>query len=117
MNEELITTLYCELMTGEQVAEFESLMTQCGYGEMCRPMRYAKRVPVWVLEKREREEGEDPLAAITLTIDHNRKKVRFDAGYRSCSGQMIEPEQMKLLLAIRHYNCAMLIDKESSATS
>ena len=106
------TILYCELMTSEQVSEFDSLMARYGYDKMRRPMVYANRLPVWAVEKRERKADEDPLAVITLIIDHDTEKVMFDAGYRSCSGRLISPEQMKNLFLAHHYEGCVMEQKD-----
>lgn len=108
-------TLYCDLITMEQVLEFEQLMVQFGYDRMCRPMAFARRQPGWVVEQRERMPGEDPLAAITLYIDHDNKQLCFDAGYRCCSGRFIEPEMMKLFLLIHHYSNLNILITQPSA--
>lgn len=88
----------------EQVLEFEQLMKDCGCEEPARPLRCAGNTPWWHQEGRPRREGEDPLAAVIFTIYNDSKEVLLDSGYRSVTGQQIEPEMMKLFILTNYYS-------------
>lgn len=97
------TTFYCELLTAEQVEEFETLMTDKGYEELERPAKWAERVPYWIRENKPRGENDDPLAAIILTLDHNNFKYSLYAAYRCTEGEMVGTKEMKHLISCLGY--------------
>lgn len=98
------TTLYCELLTHEEVEEFDTLMdTVASCNEYERPAHYAEREPYWMRAKQPRGENDDPLAAIILTLYHSSAQYSLGAGYRCVEGEKIEPEIMKnLILAVNY---------------
>ena len=98
------TILYCELLTHEEVEEFNTLMVvvipraECYY-----PAFYVQHSPEWIREGRPRGENEDPLAAIILKICHTHAQYSLTAGYRCVEGTKVEPEIMKnIILALRY---------------
>lgn len=101
--------LYCELMTHEQVKEFEILMASVGIeNEYNRPFFYTKDKPYWELKGLTRGIGEDPLAVVMLKLYHNSKQYFLDAGYRCLCGEKIEPEIMKSFILALSYQKIIL---------
>lgn len=98
------TTLYCELITTEQVAEFEKLMTDLGFDEMERPARWARRAPHWVEEGSPRGKNEDPLAVIILTLFHKSAQYFLESAYRCTEGNKIEPNVMNAFIRALRYS-------------
>lgn len=84
--------IYCELLTLEDVERFENIL--CGYGndEYDRPMHYAQNPPDWFREEREREDGEDSLAAVFIT------EGRVFAGNRCTKGTKVDLDLMERII-------------------
>lgn len=100
-----ITTLYCELLTHEEVTEFETLMdTVACCDRFNRPGVYAEREPYWMKTKQPRGENDDPLAAVILTLYHTSAQYSLSAGYRCVEGEKIEPEMMKNFILALNYS-------------
>ena len=95
--------LYCELMTSEQVSEFETLMEEMGYDEYDRPAKWAERIPNWMANGTPRGERDDPLAAIILTFYHESSQYALTSAYRSVGGELITPEMMRYFILALDY--------------
>ena len=98
------TILYCELMTAEQVSEFEDIMTKMGYDEMYRPTIWAERTPYWMREGRQRGKNEDPLAAVILTLHHESSQYSLCSAYRCTEGEQITPNMMTNIITALGYS-------------
>lgn len=98
------TALYCELMTYEEVEEFDTLMTTVACcDQFCRPAVYAERQPYWMKAGKPRGKNDDPLAVVILNLYHTSAKYSLSAGYRCHEGEKIEPEMMKnFILAVNY---------------
>lgn len=100
-----ITTLYCELMTHEEVEEFDTLMdTVASCNEFERPAHYAEREPYWMKAGLPRGENDDPLAAVALTLYHTSAQYMLHSGFRCVEGEKIEPEMMKNFILALNYS-------------
>lgn len=97
------TTLYCELLTAEQVAEFDTLMDEMGYDTLDRPAKWAERPPYWARENKPRGENDDPLAAVILTLCSENRPFYITSAYRCVEGKIIDPEIMKCFIACVGY--------------
>lgn len=103
-NNKEITTLYCELLTNDDIAEFEELMVYYGYSEMDRPAKWAERKPHWMEAGLPRGENDDPLAAVILNLYHNEDKHKIYSAFRCKDGEKISKEMMKNFICTACYN-------------
>lgn len=87
-----MNNIYCELMTPEEVEEFEKVLIKLGNSEFERPLFYASKPPYWYRKGLERSEGEDPLAAVFLLGG------MVLSGRRGGPGTMITTKEMKEIL-------------------
>lgn len=99
-----VTTLYCELLTNDDIIEFEELMVSLGYDEIDRPARWAKLVPYWYAKGLPRGEGDDPLAVVILSLFHDESKFILHSAYRSVTGRKISHEMMKIFIMTVGYD-------------
>lgn len=98
------TTLYCELMTMEEVETFHSWMTEEGLDYYDCPKHYTERKPIWMIEHRYRKPEEDPLCVIIVELMHEQGRCHVTSGFRCEEGEKISKEMMMNILLARSYN-------------